>query len=71
MTIAILKKVDISNDDMVVIPRQEYEELKASQIPTVFLKGRAAQRLDARVTRSLREYRQGKTKRLYSLRGLM
>lgn len=56
MTIAILKKSDIPNDDLVVIPRTEYETLKASQIPTVFLKGKAARRLDARVSAAQRWY---------------
>lgn len=50
MAIAILKKRDIPNDDLVVIPRKEYEMLKESQIPIVFLKGKAARRLDARAS---------------------
>lgn len=57
MTIAILKKADIpTDDDLVVISRQEYETLKASQIPTIFLKGKAARRLDARVSAARRWY---------------
>ncbi len=71
MTIAVLKRAHIPNDDLVVIPRQEYEDLKARQIPAVFLKGRSARVLDKRVTNALREYRQGKTKILHSLRDLM
>lgn len=72
MTIAILKKADIpTNDDLVVIPRREYESLKASQIPVVFLKGKAAQRLDRRVAAALREYKAGKLKPIQSLRELL
>lgn len=71
MAIAILKKAQIKNDDLVIIPRKEYETLRENQIPVVFLKGKAARVLDRRVERSLREYRQGKTKVLRSLRDLM
>lgn len=71
MTIAILKKDQIQNDDLVIIPRKEYEVLKENQIPTIFLKGKSARVLDRRVMLSLREYRQGKTKALHSLRDLM
>lgn len=76
MTIAILKKADIQNDDLVVIPRREYEELKdkadsAVAFPTVRLRGNAARKLDRRVAAALLEYRQGKTKVLRSLRDLM
>ena len=71
MTIAILKKSQIQNDDVVLIPRREYEMLKGNHIPTVFLKGKNARKLDRRVNASLREYRQGKTKILHSLRDLM
>lgn len=71
MAVTILKKANIPNDDLVVIPRKEYERLQASQIPTVFLKGKSALNLDRRVAASFREYRQGKTKVLHSLRDLM
>lgn len=77
MAIAILKKADIpTNDDLVVIPRKEYEELKdkaanAISFPVVRLRGNAARKLDRRVAAALREYRQGKTKVLHSLRDLM
>lgn len=71
MTIAILKKSRIRGDDLVVIPRQEYELLKASQIPTLFLKGGAARRLDARVSQALAEYRTGKLKPVSTLRELL
>lgn len=54
MAIALLKKRDIPNDDLVVIPRKEYEALRAGQIPSVFLKGKVARRLDARVSAARR-----------------
>lgn len=77
MTIAILKKADIpTNDDLVVIPRREYEDLKgkaasAVSFPVVHLKGNAARKLDRRVTAALREYRAGKLKPIRSLRELL
>lgn len=77
MTIAILKKSQIRNDDVVLIPRREYDSLKeratttAPFVPVVQLTGNAARKLDRRVTAALREYRQGKTKVLHSLRDLM
>lgn len=71
MAIAILKRAQIQDDDLVIIPRKEYEVLKGNQIPTIFLKGKSARALDRRVERALREYRQGKTKVLHSLRDLM
>lgn len=58
MTITIPKKAiqAIQDDDVVLIPRTEYERLCASQVPTVFLKGKAARRLDARVSAAQRWY---------------
>lgn len=71
MAIAILKRKQIQNDDLVIIHRKEYEILRENQVPVTFLKGRSARKLDARVSRALREYRQGKTKISHSLRDLM
>lgn len=73
MPITIPKKAmqSIQDDDAVLISRTEYERLRASQIPTVFLKGKAARRLDARVTAAIREYRTGKLKPIQSLRALV
>ena len=64
-TITIPKSV-IGNDELVVMPRKEYEQMKSSLIPTFFLKGRAAKRLDRRVEKSLKEYRAGKTEPMRS-----
>ncbi len=76
MTTAILKKRDILNDDMVIIPRLEYEDLKdratsAVSFPVVHLRGNAARKLDRRVTAALREYKAGKLKPVRSLRELL
>jgi hypothetical protein len=63
--ITIPKKL-IKNDDLIIIPRKEYEYIKSQMIPTLYLKGKAAQRLDKRVSDGLREYKTGKTETLKS-----
>src|SRR3989338_5079674 len=71
MAITILKKAQIQKDDLVTIPRKEYEVFKENQVPTIFLKGKSARVLDRRVAEALREYRQVKTKAIHSVRDLM
>ncbi len=57
-TITISKKL-IHGDDLIVIPRKEYEEMKSRLVPVVYLKGKSAKRLDKRVTEGMREYKKG------------
>lgn len=64
-TITIPKSVT-GREELVVIPRKEYERMKASMVPTFYTKGKAALRLDRRVEKALREYRAGKTESLDS-----
>ncbi|MDP3948983.1 MAG: hypothetical protein Q8Q17_03480 [bacterium] len=64
-TITIPKNL-IKNDDLIVLPRKEYEKMKAHMTPVFFLKGKGARRLDKRVNEALREYREGKTESLES-----
>ena len=40
-------------------------------VPTVYLSGKSAKKLDQRVERSMREYRAGKTRRIKSIADLM
>ena len=70
MPITIFKK-ELPDDDLIIIPRREYERLKADQIPTVYLQGKAAKRLDTRVAASLRAHRQGKTRLTHTLADLI
>jgi len=67
--ITISKKV-LQNDDIVILPRREYEKLKASAIPVLYLRDEKAQKLDKRVNKSVREYKLGKTKSIKSLKEL-
>ena len=68
-TIIIPRKL-APKDDLVVIPRKEFEYMKSRMIPNIFLKGRAAGKLDRRVGSALKEYRSGKTKEIHSLADL-
>ena len=56
----------IRGDDLVVLPRKEYEKMKAQMTPVFFLKGKSAKRLDRRVSETLKEYHKGKTESLES-----
>lgn len=59
-TITIPKKL-LHGDDLIVIPRKEYEEMKSRMIPIIYLKGKSAKQLDKRVEEGMREYKKGKT----------
>ena len=67
--VTIPKKL-AGRDDLVVIPRKEYEHMKARMLPVLELKGKKADSLDRRVKNALRDYRQGKTRKIYSLANL-
>ncbi|MFH1979240.1 MAG: hypothetical protein ABII97_02580 [Patescibacteria group bacterium] len=67
--ITIPKKL-AQKDDLVIIPRKEFEYMKSQMIPTIYLKGKAARHLDKRVTDALREYKGGKTTQIRSLSDL-
>ena len=68
-TVTIPKKL-AGNDDLVIIPRKEYEQMKARMLPVLELKGKKAESLDRRVKNALRDYRQGKTRKIDSLADL-
>lgn len=59
-TITIPKNL-IKNDDLIIIPRKEYEKMKAQMPPTFYLKGKEAEKLDKLVKDGLREYERGET----------
>lgn len=62
-TITIPKKIT-GKEELVVISRKELDRMKAQMMPTTFLKGKAADKLDKRVEQGLKEYHTGKTERL-------
>jgi hypothetical protein len=55
---------------MVVLPIEEYKKLLVRAIPTFYLSGKAAERMDKLVEEGLREYRAGKTRKIRSLSDL-
>ena len=46
---------------VVVLPVKEYQRLLSAAVPTHYLTGKAASRLDKLVENGLREHREGKT----------
>lgn len=68
-TITIPKNL-IKNNDLVIIPRKEYESMKARMFPVFYLKGKKAEKLDRLVKKGLRDYREGKCKTIKSLADL-
>ena len=71
MAIITIPKKLLHGDDLIVIPRKEYEEMKSRMIPVIYLKGKSAKRLDKRVMQGLKEYHAGRTKRIRSLADLV
>lgn len=69
-TITISKKKIKEDGGVVVLPLKEYRKLCEQAIPTYYLKGRAAEKLDKLVENGLKDYRAGKTKTLKSLADL-
>ena len=55
---------------LVVLSVQQYQRLLASVVPTYYLKGKAATKLDRLVEKGLEEYRKGKTRAIRSLADL-
>ncbi len=73
MARGIKKGIEISAElverrgDIVVLSVREYEKLLARVVPTFYLKGNAATKLDRLVESGLQEYRKGKTRAIRSL----
>ena len=68
-TITIPKNIT-GSEELVVIPRKEFDWMKSQMIPAIYLKGNAAKKLDKRVEKGLRDYQTGKTKIIHSLADL-
>lgn len=69
-TIKISPKSVERRGGIVVLPLKEYQRLMASVVPTYYLKGKAATKLDRLVETGLQEYRKGKTRLIRSLADL-
>ena len=68
--IMISQKLVEHRGGIVVLPLKEYQRLLASVIPTFYLKGKAAAKLDRLVEKGLQEYQKGKTRAIRSLADL-
>jgi len=55
---------------IVILPLREYEKLCERAVPTYYLKGKEAEKLDKLVEEGLREYREGRCKTIKSLANL-
>lgn len=68
MSSITLQKSKIKEEKgVVVLPVEEYRKLLARAVPTFYLSGKEAKRLDKLVSEGLREYHEGKTIKAESL----
>ena len=71
MTSITLRKDRVERSKgVVVLPLREYHRLLVRAVPTYYLTGKAAERVDRLVEEGLREYRAGKTRKIRSLKDL-
>lgn len=66
-TISLQKKQIDRSGGVVVLTLEEYERLREHSIPTYYLRGEKARLLDSAVDFALREYRNGKTRKIRTL----
>lgn len=69
-TITLSRTKVAQQKGVVVLPVAEYQRLLAATVPTYYLTGKAALRLDKLVEDGMREYREGKTRSIKSLADL-
>jgi len=55
---------------VVILPIREYQKLLQKAVPTYYLTGKEAEKLDKLVNEGLKEYRAGKTRKIRSLSDL-
>ena len=71
MTTVSISKAKVKKEGgVVVLSLKEYQKLYERAVPTHYLKGKAAQRLDKLVEQGLRDYQAGKTRVIKSLADL-
>ena len=66
-TISIPTRKIQQEGGIVILPLKEYRKLQEAAIPTHYLTGRAAEKLDREVEQAMRDYRAGKTTKVDSL----
>lgn len=65
--VTISEKTIRREKGVVILPLKEYQKLCERTMPTYYLKGRAAEKLDKLVGEGLRKYEKGKCKEIKSL----
>src|SRR3989344_5628799 len=66
-TISIPKTKIEKRGGVVILPLKEYQKLVKQTVPTYYLRGEEAKKLDLLISQGLQEYRQGKTQTIKSL----
>ncbi|MEK7500488.1 MAG: hypothetical protein AAB649_07885 [Patescibacteria group bacterium] len=69
-TITIQKEQVEKQAGVVILPIGEYQKLVKRALPTYYLTGKEAKKLDKLVNEGLRAYKSGKTKKIRSLADL-
>lgn len=59
--IAVSRARVVKKKGVVILDLEEYEKLRARSVPTYYLTGKAAERLDKVAEEGLREYERGET----------
>ena len=70
-TVTIAKEKIEKEAGMVILPIKEYQKLIARAVPTYYLAGKEAEKLDKLVKEGLKEYQAGKTIKSSSLKGAL
>lgn len=71
MTTISISKIKIEKQKgIVILPLKEYQKLCQMAVPTYYLKGKEAEKLDKLVEEGLRDHALGKTRKIKSLRDL-
>ena len=69
-TVTVSKRRIKKEKGVVILSLDEYRKLCEQAVPTYYLKGKAAEKLDRLVEKGLKEYGAGKTRVLKSLADL-
>ena len=68
--ITISKKNILKEKGVVILPLKEYQKLCERAVPTYYLREKEAEKLDRLVEEGLKEYKEGRCRRIKSLADL-
>ena len=69
-TISVSERKIEKQKGVVILPLKEYQKLCERAVPTYYLKGKEAEKLDKLVGKGLKDYRGGRCKTIKSLADL-